>query len=48
VNADLDHVVRWLILIKDGTLLQEGFAALVEVWGQRPNPPARTVAMAGG
>ena len=47
-NADLDHVVRWSILIKDGAPLYEGFAAFVEIWGQRPNPPALTVAMVNG
>ncbi len=47
-NADLDHVVRWSILIKDGAPLYEGFAAFVEIGGQRPNPPALTVAMVNG
>jgi enamine deaminase RidA (YjgF/YER057c/UK114 family) len=32
-NADLDHVVHWSILIKDGAPLMEGFAAFMEVWG---------------
>ena len=39
-KADLDHVVRWSIMVKDGKPVQEGFAAFVEVWGQRPNPSA--------
>jgi enamine deaminase RidA (YjgF/YER057c/UK114 family) len=47
-NADLDHVVRWSILIKDGAPLYEGFAAFMEIWGQRPNPPALMVAMVNG
>jgi enamine deaminase RidA (YjgF/YER057c/UK114 family) len=47
-NADLDHVVRWSIMIKDGAPLYEGFAAFVEIWGQRPNPPALSVAIVTG
>jgi len=47
-NADLDHVVRWSILIKDGAPLYEGFAAFMETWGERSNPPALTVAMVNG
>jgi enamine deaminase RidA (YjgF/YER057c/UK114 family) len=47
-SADLDHVVRWSILIKDGAALYEGFAAFVEIWEERPNPPALTVAMVNG
>ena len=47
-NADLDHVIRWSIMIKDGAPLYEGFAAFVEIWGQRPNPPTLTVAMVNG
>jgi len=44
-GAGVDNVVRWLILIKDGAPLQEGFAAFLEVWGQRPNPPVITAAI---
>jgi enamine deaminase RidA (YjgF/YER057c/UK114 family) len=47
-NADLDHVVHWSILIKDGAPLMEGFAAFMEVWGQRANPPAITGAFVSG
>jgi enamine deaminase RidA (YjgF/YER057c/UK114 family) len=44
-GARAEHIVRWSILIKDGASLQEGFAAFMEVWGQRPNPPAITAAI---
>jgi enamine deaminase RidA (YjgF/YER057c/UK114 family) len=44
-GAGVDDVVRWLILIKEGAPLQEGFAAFLEVWGQRPNPPVITAAI---
>src|SRR6187200_2724457 len=47
-NADLDHVVRWSIMIRDGAPLLEGFAAFVEAWGERSNPAAITVAIVTG
>ena len=47
-NADLDHVVRWSIMVRDGAPLLEGFAAFVEAWGERSNPPAITVAIVTG
>jgi len=47
-NADLDHVVHWSILIKDGAPLMEGYAAFMEFWGQRNNPPAITSAFVSG
>ena len=33
-NADLDHVVRWSILIKDAAPLNEGLCRLPEIWGE--------------
>jgi enamine deaminase RidA (YjgF/YER057c/UK114 family) len=47
-NADHDHVDRWSILIKDEAPLYEGFAAFMEIWGERSNPPALTVALVNG
>jgi enamine deaminase RidA (YjgF/YER057c/UK114 family) len=47
-NAGVEHIVRWSLLIKEGAPLQEGFAAFMEVWGQRPNPPAITAAFVSG
>jgi hypothetical protein len=35
-------------LIKDGARPHEGSAAFVEIWGQRSNPPALSVAMVSG
>jgi enamine deaminase RidA (YjgF/YER057c/UK114 family) len=32
-KADLDHVVRWSIMTKDGAPLYEGFASFMEIWG---------------
>jgi enamine deaminase RidA (YjgF/YER057c/UK114 family) len=47
-SADLDHVVRCSILIKDGVPLMEGFSAFMDVWGQRINPLAISVAIVSG
>ncbi|MBF6330504.1 RidA family protein [Nocardia transvalensis] len=47
-GASIEHVVKWTILVQEGEPLQDGFAAYREVWGQRPNPPALTVARVSG
>ncbi|TDE09071.1 RidA family protein [Jiangella asiatica] len=47
-GAGPEHVVKWTILIREGESLEEGFAAFVETWGQRPNPPAITAAFVSG
>lgn len=47
-GADLGHVVKWTILAKEGESLQDGFAAFLEIWGERPNPPAITVVQVSG
>src|SRR5215211_1376970 len=47
-EADLDHVVRWSIMIKDGAPLYIDFAAFMEIWGRRPNPLALSVVMVSG
>lgn len=43
-GATLDHVVKWNIYVVQGQPLQPGFEAFRRVWGNRPNPPAITVA----
>ncbi|MFB8003522.1 RidA family protein [Nocardia sp. NPDC056000] len=47
-GASIEDVVKWTILIVDGHDVRAGFAAFQEVWGQRPNPPAITVAKVAG
>ncbi len=47
-GAQPEHVVKWSILLVEGVDLQEGFGAFMEVWGQRPNPPAITSAFVSG
>lgn len=47
-GTSIENVVKWTILVREGEPLQDGFAAFGEVWGQRPNPPAITVAYVSG
>ncbi|MGX1811480.1 RidA family protein [Nocardia sp. NPDC055321] len=47
-GATIEDVVKWTILIVDGHDVRAGFAAFQQVWGQRPNPPAITVAKVAG
>ena len=43
-GAELEHVVKWNMYIVQGQSLQEGFEAFQRVWGNRPNPPAISMA----
>ncbi|WP_194815979.1 RidA family protein [Nocardia sp. XZ_19_385] len=47
-GASLEDVVKWTVLMVDGQDVRAGFGAFQEVWGQRPNPPAITVATVAG
>jgi enamine deaminase RidA (YjgF/YER057c/UK114 family) len=47
-GAQLEHVVKWNMYIVQGQSLQEGFAAFQSVWGDRPNPPAISMAFVAG
>lgn len=47
-GAAIEDVVKWTILMVDGHDVRAGFAAFQQVWGQRPNPPAITVAKVAG
>ena len=44
-GAILAHVVKWNIYVVQGQPLQPGFEAFQRVWGNRPYPPAITVAL---
>ncbi len=44
-GAELHHVVKWNIYVVQGQPLHVGFEAFQRVWGNRPNPPAITVAV---
>ena len=43
-GAQLEHVIKWNMYIVQGQPLQEGFAVFQQVWGNRPNPPAISMA----
>lgn len=47
-GAQLEHVVKWNMYIVQGQSLQDGFAAFQSVWGDRPNPPAISMAFVAG
>ena len=47
-GARLEHVVKWTMYVVQGQPLQEGFATFQQVWGNRPNPPAISMAFVAG
>jgi enamine deaminase RidA (YjgF/YER057c/UK114 family) len=47
-GAQLEHVVKWNMYVVQGQSLQEGFAAFQRIWGNRPNPPAISMAFVAG
>lgn len=44
-GAKLDHVIKWTVLLVEGTDLRAGYAVFQTRWGDRPNPPIVTAAM---
>lgn len=47
-GAQLEHVIKWNMYIVQGQPLQVGFEVFQQVWGNRPNPPAITMAFVAG
>ena len=47
-GADLADVVKWNVYVVAGQPLQPAFEAFQRIWGQRPNPPAITMAFVSG
>ena len=47
-DASIDDLVRWTIAIVDGQSIQEGFAALVDAYGQMTDPPTIGVHVVSG
>jgi enamine deaminase RidA (YjgF/YER057c/UK114 family) len=47
-GAGLEHVVRWTLYVVEGQPLREGFEVFQRVWGDRPNPPAISMAFVAG
>lgn len=43
-GAGLEHVVKWTLFVVQGQPLEPGFAAFQQVWGERSNPPAISMA----
>lgn len=48
VGADLEHIIKWTIYVVQGQEIAPGFAVFQQVWGQRSNPPAITMAFVAG
>lgn len=47
-GARVEHVVKWNLYVVQGQPLKEGFEAFRSMWGNRPNPPAITLAIVAG
>lgn len=47
-GAELEHIVKWNILVLQGQPIQPGLEAFQTLWGNRPNPPTITVAFVAG
>ena len=43
-GAGLEHVVKWNVYVVRGQPIEPGYEVFGEVWGDRPNPPAITMA----
>jgi enamine deaminase RidA (YjgF/YER057c/UK114 family) len=47
-GARLEHVIKLNLYIVQGQPLQEGFEVFQSFWGNRPNPPAVSMAFVAG
>lgn len=47
-GATLEHVIKWTLYVVQGQAIAPGFAVFQRVWGNRPNPPAITMAYVAG
>ena len=47
-GARLEHVIKWNLYVVHGQPIQEGFEVFQRVWGNRPNPPAISMAFVAG
>jgi enamine deaminase RidA (YjgF/YER057c/UK114 family) len=47
-GAQLEHVVKWNLYIVEGQSLGAGFEAFQRIWGNRPHPPAISMAFVSG
>jgi enamine deaminase RidA (YjgF/YER057c/UK114 family) len=47
-GAQLEHVIKWNLYVVQGQPLRAGFEGFQRVWGNRPNPPAISMAFVSG
>jgi enamine deaminase RidA (YjgF/YER057c/UK114 family) len=47
-GASLEHIIKWNIYVVQGQDIRPAFEVFQAVWGNRPNPPAITVAFVAG
>jgi enamine deaminase RidA (YjgF/YER057c/UK114 family) len=47
-GAKPEHVIKWNLFVVEGQPLEAGFSAFRRAWGDRPNPPAITMAFVAG
>lgn len=47
-GARLEHVIKWNLYVVQGQPIQAGFEVFQRVWGNRPNPPAISMAFVAG
>jgi enamine deaminase RidA (YjgF/YER057c/UK114 family) len=47
-GAELEHIIKWNIYIRQGEPLRPAFEVSQQIWGGRPNPPAITVMFVAG
>ena len=47
-GARPEHLIKWNMYLVQGQPLREGFAAFQQFWGDRPNPPAISMAFVCG
>ena len=47
-GAQFEHVIKWNLYVVQGQSLRLGFEAFQHFWGNRPNPPAISMAFVAG
>lgn len=47
-GARLEHVIKWNLYVVQGQPIQEGFEVFQRIWGDRPHPPAISMAFVAG
>ena len=47
-GAQVKHVIKWTVLVKEGTDIRPAFGVFQQRWGKATPPPVITVAMVAG